>query len=114
MAEGRLKELVRHFEDRGMAVEFCDYVLGTLVDHDRAHNSDLLHTLRVYLRCNCNAVEAADRLFLHRNSLSYRLQRIEDVLKVDLKDPHIRLALGLALEFAELLQEQPIPEDDEQ
>ena len=111
MAEGRLRELVQHFEDRGVAAEFCDYVLGTLVEYDRSHNADLLHTLRIYLRCNCNAVEAAERLFLHRNSLSYRLQRIEDVLKVDLKDPNVRLSLGLALEFAELLQEHPAIED---
>ena len=54
---------------------------------------------------------AAERLFLHRNSLLYRLQRIEELLGVDLKDPQVRLALNLASEFAELLQELPTPEE---
>lgn len=111
MPEGRLQELLRHFEDRGVAAEFCQYVLGRLVAYDRAHNADLLNTLRTYFRCNGNAVEAAERLFLHRNSLLYRLQRIEDLTGIDLKDPHDRLAANLAVEFAEILQRLPSAEE---
>ena len=106
MAESKLRELLRHFEERHIAAEFCDYVLGTLVDYDRVHNTDLLRTLRTYFRCNGNSLETAERLLLHRNSLLYRLQRIEDLLQVDLKDTRDRLALNLALELAELLQER--------
>lgn len=47
MAETRLRELLRHFEERGIAAEYCQYVLGRLVAYDRAHNADLLKTLRV-------------------------------------------------------------------
>lgn len=110
MAETPLRELIRSYEDRGVAADFCQYVLGTLVAHDRAHHADLLHTLRVYFRCNGNAIEAARQLFLHRNSLQYRLERIEDVLRCDLKDPQTRLALNLAVEMAELLQQTPAEE----
>jgi len=107
MAESPLRELIRSYEERGVAAEFCQYVLGTLVDYDRAHNADLLHTLRVYFRCNGNAIEAARQLFLHRNSLQYRLDRIEELLACDLKDPQTRLSLNLAVEMAELLQQLP-------
>ncbi len=110
MAETRLRELLRHFEERGIAAEYCQYVLGRLVAYDRAHNADLLKTLRVYFRSNGNAAESAERLFLHRNSLLYRLQRIEQLLGINLKDPYDRLAVNLAVEFAELLQELPAPE----
>ena len=111
MPESRLRELLRYFDDRGVAAEFCQYVLGRLVAYDRAHNADLFRTLQVYFRCNGNALEAAERLFLHRNSLQYRLQRIETLLGIDLKDPHDRLAANLAVEFAELLQQLPAAEE---
>ncbi len=102
-----LQELLRSYHERGLATEFCDYVLGTLVDYDRAHDTDLLHTLRVYFRSNGNAIVAARRLFLHRNSLQYRLDRIAEVLDCDLHDPQTRLALNLAIEMAELIQGLP-------
>ncbi|MEK7216140.1 MAG: helix-turn-helix domain-containing protein [Chloroflexota bacterium] len=111
MPTSRLQELLRSFDDRGVAAEFCQYVLGRLVAYDRAHNADLFRTLQVYFRCGGNAVEAAEQLFLHRNSLLYRLQRIETLLGIDLKDPHDRLTANLAVEFAELLQNLPDAEE---
>jgi DNA-binding PucR family transcriptional regulator len=68
-----------------------------LVEHDRERRSDLVRTLRVYFATGANASEAADRLFLHRNSLLYRLERIQGLTGLDLKDPSARLALQLGL-----------------
>ena len=47
-------------------------------------NEDLLKTLQVYIQCNLNAIETADRLIIHRNTLNYRLGRIH---KLTGKDP---------------------------
>jgi DNA-binding PucR family transcriptional regulator len=68
-----------------------------LVGYDRERGSDLIRTLQVYLATGANASEAADRLFLHRNSLLYRLVRIGELTGLDLKDPRARLALQLGL-----------------
>jgi DNA-binding PucR family transcriptional regulator len=68
-----------------------------LVEHDRQRRSDLVRTLRVYFATGANASEAADRLFLHRNSLLYRLERIQRLTGLDLKDPGARLVLQLGL-----------------
>lgn len=68
-----------------------------LAEYDRERRSDLVRTLETYLAVGANASEAADRLFLHRNSLLYRLQRIGDLTGLDLKDPQARLALQLGL-----------------
>ena len=56
-----------------------------------------MRTLRVYFATGANASEAADRLFLHRNSLLYRLERIQRLTGLDLKDPGVALALQLGL-----------------
>jgi len=65
--------------------------------YDRDHNSDLVRTLSVFFAANANSSEAADRLYLHRNSLPYRLSRIQDLTGLDLKDHRARLALQLGL-----------------
>ena len=68
-----------------------------LVEHDRERRSDLVRTLRAYFAAGANASEAADRMFLHRNSMLYRLERIQKLTGLDLKDPGASLALQLGL-----------------
>lgn len=68
-----------------------------LVIHDRERRGDLVRTLRVYFASGANASEAADRLYLHRNSMIYRLARIGALTGLDLKDSRVRLALELGL-----------------
>ena len=68
-----------------------------LADHDRERRSDLVRTLKTYFAAGANASEAADRLFLHRNSMLYRLERIQKLTGLDLRDPRARLALQLGL-----------------
>lgn len=72
-------------------------LIGHVEAYDLEHNSDLLRTLRVYFAANANTSEAADRLYLHRNSLPYRLARVEHLTGLDLKDHRARLALQLGL-----------------
>ncbi len=79
-----------------------------LVEHDRERRSDLVRTLRAYFAAGANASEAADRMFLHRNSMLYRLARIQGLTGLDLKDPDARLALQLGL----LTLEKGEPDDE--
>ena len=52
-------------------------LISPLREHDRTRRSDLVRTLKTYFAAGTNASEAADRLFLHRNSMLYRLERIQ-------------------------------------
>jgi len=69
----------------------------------------LLQTLGAYLATNGSPTDAADRLHLHRNTVLYRLGRLEDLLGVDLRDAEVRLALHLALKIGEVLEAEPAP-----
>ena len=70
--------------------------IGTLIDYDREHHSELLKTLFAYLN-EFGALEAtAAKLFVHRNSLRYRLMRIAELTGWDLNDPEHRFHLNLA------------------
>lgn len=107
MPDKTVTELSRLLDSGQGATAYCRSVLSALLSYDEAHNTDLVHTLRTYFRCNGNVIRTADALFLHRNSVLYRLQRIEDLLEVDLKESQDRLVLHLAVELAELLDERP-------
>lgn len=61
------------------------------------NRDELLDTLRVYLECMGRRSQAAQTLHIHRNTLSYRIQHLEQLLKLDLNDAAAQLVLQLAL-----------------
>jgi hypothetical protein len=69
---------------------------------DEPANQPLLETLETYLDLAGNAQTTADRMNLHRTSLYYRLQRVEQLAGTDLKNGSERLTLHLALKLARL------------
>jgi hypothetical protein len=69
---------------------------------DDPANAPLLDTLETYLDLAGNAHATADQMNLHRTSLYYRLQRVEQLAGTDLKDGNERLSLHLALKLARL------------
>ena len=80
---------------------FRDDALTRLRAKDRG--GVLLQTLGAYLATNGSPTDAADRLHLHRNTVLYRLGRIEDLLAVDLRNAEVRLGLHLALKIGDVL-----------
>ncbi len=71
-------------------------VISPIVEYDSRTRSDLTDTLRAYLEHGGNLASTADHLFLHRNSVLYRLQRIEDLCGLNVRDRRTRLLLLVA------------------
>ena len=78
------------------ATRFVDGILGDLPEHDARYGGELLPTLLTYLRQGGAAGAAADTLKIHRNTLTYRLRRIEEICKRSALDPEQHLSLHLA------------------
>jgi DNA-binding PucR family transcriptional regulator len=57
----------------------------------------LLDTLNLYFKNNSNIAETAKQLFVHRNTVIYRLQKCEDILGENLKDAEVAFKLRIAL-----------------
>jgi len=91
-----LQHLLEEFSHSPDLEPFAELV-QPLIEYDRKRNSDLVRTLRVYFACGSNASSAADRLFLHRNSMIYRLERIRELTGLELRDHRVALALQLGL-----------------
>jgi purine catabolism regulator len=76
--------------------DFHDDSLGVLLAYDQEHNAELVKTLGAFFEGRCGPKEAAAILGVHRNTVLYRLQRIQDLSGLDLDDPEVRLRLHLA------------------
>jgi purine catabolism regulator len=78
--------------------------LAGLAAYDEKGGGELLRTLDAFFRCHGSPTETAQRLRLHRNTVLYRLRRIEEIGKLSLSDPDTRLNLQLCLRIREVLQ----------
>jgi purine catabolism regulator len=83
--------------------DFYQETLGPLSESDSRSNNALIETLEYFFNCNGNLSETARTMHLHRNSLLYRLGRIEELLGRSLEDPELRLSLLIALKIRHML-----------
>lgn len=90
--------------DPGEVEGFARTWLGTLIDYDSSKESDLVHTLTVYLATGGRYTETAQALTVHRSTLKYRLQRIRDLTGLDLNDAETNFNLQLATRAWQVIQ----------
>jgi DNA-binding PucR family transcriptional regulator len=81
---------------------FYEETLGPLITEGES-GTKLLDTLDAYLAHGGNVSETAAALYLHRNTLSYRLRRITEISGLDLTDPAVCLRVQVALAVRRLL-----------
>ena len=84
----------------GAAADVRHDAVRRLSDYDVEHDAQLVETLRCYLRNACAVTATANELFVHRSTLLYRLERIEEIGRVDLADPDARFHLDLSLRLS--------------
>lgn len=82
---------------------YINEYLGTVLEFDQKLNSNLFETLRVYLECSGSKKETSDRLFIVRQTLYHRLDRLETLLGKDFMEPANRLAIETAIKAYELV-----------
>jgi len=68
----------------------------------QAKDKQLIETLKIYLEENGNISKASEKLFIHRRTLTYRLQKIEELLNMKVDDAESRFILMFCLNIKEL------------
>jgi len=92
-----LLDWLHHLPSEVLAANPYLATIQQLAEHDRKTNGDLVRTLDAYLEHGGALAEAAAALTVHRNTLLYRIGRIEEIIGLDLKDVNQRLNLHVAL-----------------
>jgi DNA-binding PucR family transcriptional regulator len=81
--------------------KFTNQVIGSLLEYDKKHNSQLINTLSLYYKNNCNLEKAARTGFMSSSTMKYRLRRITEIANIDLNNPETNFIIQMALKIIE-------------
>lgn len=96
-----LYDMLQFYTGKFAFSDFSIRYLDKLLD-DKGTGSSNLSILYHYLMTERNISLTAKRGHMHRNSIIYRLQKIQDALELDLDDPDVRLRLMICFKMLEL------------
>ena len=98
----QLMELI-HFIPKENLKNFYENTLRSLSYPKTKDEEDLINTLIVYLENNCEITITAKKLYIHRNTVKYRIAKCEDILGYSVHEPqnslHLRMALVMKAVF---------------
>lgn len=81
--------------------EYRDQRIDSLIEHDLQHGTEYFITLKTMLTCNCNPAETAGILCTHKNTILYRIKRIEELFHLCLSDNETLFQIMLSLKIME-------------
>lgn len=67
-------------------LQYCNEKLKKLEEYDHANGAFLCDTLIAFYMNGFNAIKTEEELYIHRNSLQYRLNKIKELLEMELND----------------------------
>jgi sugar diacid utilization regulator len=100
---GLLYNMCQNPASANILSEYSKGKLGRLINNDMLHKTELYSTLSVYLENNGNITVTAEKLFIHPNTLRYRINKIEKLLKTDLSNFESIVELSIAYKIDQLL-----------
>ncbi|MBK5230896.1 MAG: helix-turn-helix domain-containing protein, partial [Thermoleophilia bacterium] len=90
-------------DDPGELRRFFAETVEPLVKYDEQYETDLLNTVDTFLAADGNVAGTAQRLFTHRHTIRYRLERVKDLTGLDCSSTDGREKLGLGLKSMRVL-----------
>ena len=102
------KSFIQHFSQLGVFAiifanepetvkNYCLQVLGKIIEHDKKYGTDLLDTLRILLDNSCSWTTTANQMYVHVNTVYYRMFKVQKLLNVDFSLFETRLHLYTAI-----------------
>lgn len=85
---------------------YCHPALDLLRKYDFENGTALYQTLKAYIEAGLNQHNTAEQLFLHRNSLSYRLKRIKELTSLDFKEADLLFQLMYSFKLEEFCENE--------
>ena len=92
-----LDYIIGHFTEEFSVTSICSQAVLLLDQIDREKNTDYIRTLQCYFRNGCQQTSTAQELYIHRSTLTYRLEKIQELTGADLEDNDTRLYLQISI-----------------
>jgi len=97
--------LLYSVEKKNVLENYYTDTLGAIIENDnKSKDNNLIEILETYLSENCNLTITAEKLFLHRNTLKYRMKKIENALNCDLRSFEQCMKVKIALDINRMLK----------
>jgi hypothetical protein len=90
-------------EDPGELERFYEETVAPLAAYDEQYETELVNTVETYLDEDGSVTPTAERLFTHRHTVRYRLERVKEVTGLDLTSTEGREKVGLGLKAMRVL-----------
>jgi DNA-binding PucR family transcriptional regulator len=94
-------------EDPSELHRFFDETVAPLISYDEQYETELVRTLDTFLDEDANVARTAERLFTHRHTIRYRLERVRELTGLDVSSTDGRERLGLGLKAMRVLGMSP-------
>ncbi|WHT49317.1 helix-turn-helix domain-containing protein [Sporosarcina thermotolerans] len=102
-----LKELLNTLPRKDLKALY-ENTLKSLAYPKTKDDQDLVKTIQVYLDSQCEFSETSRKLFVHRNTVKYRIEKTEELLNCSLRDPSDSLRIRVALVIGSILKEDEV------
>ena len=99
-------QLLFIIEDQGILKQMYRSMLGVLIDYDQKHNMQLEETLYQYLKFDSNQKAMAESLYMHRNTINYRLNKIKELTECQLDSFEEKMPYMLAFYIKEIVEKK--------
>ena len=96
-----LHHMIQVLQNNSLVMQNAIEKIDLLMEYDRKNNSNLIGTLKTYLQCNGLKKETAEKLFIVRQTLYHRLEKVEQILGHDFMSYENRLCLEVMLKMTE-------------
>lgn len=96
--------LIAQVQNDKFLSEFVENKIGLLIQNDQLQEGELCKTLEAFLDNNCKYNITAEALFIHQNTMHYRMDRIKKILGRDINDLSDYMELKLAFSIRDFLE----------
>lgn len=98
-------KIIMALYDDPVITSFRQEMLGPLYVYDEMNSSDFVPFLKTFLEENGSINKISKKLFLHRNTVNYKIRKLESLLDVDLNDNFTKTNLSIALMIEDVLNQ---------
>ncbi|MHB1126661.1 MAG: PucR family transcriptional regulator [Bacillota bacterium] len=99
-----LHQVFSVISDNEQVKSYAQNILIPLIEYDNKHKANLIQTATEYLQNNTNQRRTADALYIHLNTLRYRLELIEELTKLNLKNFTNQYKIQVAIDIGRFLK----------
>lgn len=99
----RLFHLFADLEKNHPLNQYCHPKILNILNYDRRENTDYFNTVKIYCETGKNAILAAEKLYIHRNTLHYRLKKLDELFDLSLDRPDTFFDILLSIKIIDYL-----------